>query len=99
MDTTASKQVEVARALGAKIQFVLDPATGALPTLHSCSELCDALVSTARQGYVQVYDARDPQRLVTEPMAHPRGDTLTVLLVQRAIDRALAKFTLGASPS
>jgi hypothetical protein len=92
MDPTVSTQIELARTLGARIQFVLEPDDGALSTLHSYSELCAALVKNAKSGYVQVYDAENPRRLVTQPMASGNGDTLRVEQVTSAVDRALAQF-------
>lgn len=92
MDARVRKQIEDARALGAKIQFVLEPENGGLSTLHSYAELFQAPVGDSIIGYVQVYDAHDPTRLVTEFMKDPDGAGLTAPLVQEAADRAVARF-------
>jgi hypothetical protein len=77
--------------MGAKIQFVLEPDDGALSTLHSYAELSDELVSRAKSGYVQVYDAQNPRRLVTEPMDGD-GGILRAAHVMSVVDRAIAQF-------
>jgi hypothetical protein len=97
MDQAASRQIEAARALGAKIQFVLEPDNDGLCTLHAYAELCDELVSRARSGYVQVYGAHDPRRLVTEPMRDGDGRELRVEHVISAVDRAIAKYRSRSS--
>jgi hypothetical protein len=92
MDTMASKQIEAARALGAKIQFVLEPDNDGLSTLHAYAELCDELVKRAKSGYVQLYDAHNPRCLVTEPMRDGDGRELRSELVISAVDRAIAQY-------
>ncbi len=92
MDPIASRQIEAARALGAKIQFVLEPENDGLSTLHAYAELCDELVVRAKSGYVQVYDTHNPRRLVTESMRTGDGRQLRVEHVVAAADRAIAHY-------
>jgi hypothetical protein len=92
MFTAALKQIEEARAMGAKIQFVLDSNDGGISTMHSYSEMFEAPLGKSIEGYTQVYDARDPKKIITEPMRDPLGVGLNIPLVQQAVERALVKY-------
>jgi hypothetical protein len=92
MYATAMKQIEDARAMGAKIRFVLDSNDGGVSSIHSYSELFDAPLGKSIEGCAYVYDAGDPTRSVAEPVRDPSGIGLNMSLVQQAIERALEKF-------